>query len=236
MTISRLAIIPARGGSKRIPRKNIKEFCGLPIISYPLMELQKSELFDEIHVSTEDTEIYNLVKKIGFDPNFYRIKELSGDHVATLPVLRYVVAEFNKRKRSFDEIWLITPCSPLIVSMDLINASKVFSMNKSQNPLLAVAELPIPLEWAFSIDRKNLLVPIKSGAFAKRSQDLEKSYYDSGTFAIFSNEMIINSEGPGVNESFIAYQLPKKRAIDIDDLDDWELAEAVYLGSKLRKS
>ena len=234
--IKRLAILPARGGSKRIKRKNIKDFCGKPIIYYPLLTASKSNLFTEIHVSTEDNEIYEVAKKLGFEPKFKRTKSLATDCAPTLPVLRYVIEEYRLLGKDFDEVWSINPCSPLITETDLINAANLFISKESVNPLLAVSDLPIPINWAYTINEDNLLIPNMPGEFAKRSQDCTKGYYDTGTFAIFTNEMLKESEGAGVQKKFIAYKLPKKYSIDIDDIEDWELAEVIYLGSKIRSS
>jgi len=95
--------------------------------------------------------------------------------------------------------------------------------------------LPIPLEWAYTINSDEILIPYIKGAFAKRSQDLAKAYYDTGTFAIFSYDMVMNSKGAGVDNNFIAYKLPKSHSIDIDDIEDWELAENIYYSLVNRK-
>jgi len=232
--IKRLAIIPARGGSKRIPRKNIKDFLGKPIIIYPLRTLKNSGLFDDIHVSTEDVEIFDIVKKNGFEPKFFRDESLSGDLTPTLPVLRYVVEQYEKLNLTFDEIWLVNPCSPLIDVDDLRKAAQIYNSRMCNCALLAVSELPIPLEWAYTINSDEVLVPFMEGEFAKRSQDLSKAYYDTGTFAIFSRDIIVNSSGAGINEKFIGYRLPKNHSIDIDDLEDWDLAEDIYFSSANR--
>lgn len=234
--IKRLAIFPARGGSKRIKKKNIKNFCNKPIIYYPLLAASNSNLFTEIHVSTEDDEIYEIAKKLGYEPKFKRIKNLATDYTPTLPVLRYVIDEYKLLGKMFEEVWLINPCSPLITDKDLIDAANLFFSKKSTNPLLAVSDLPVPINWAFTINEDNLLIPYMPGEFAKRSQDLTKGYYDTGTFAIFTNEMLVENEGAGVKKNFIPYKLSKKRSIDIDDIEDWELAEDIYLGSKIRSS
>ena len=112
--MKRLLIIPARGGSKRIKNKNIKKFDKKPIIQYPLISGKKSKLFNKIHVSTENKNIFSLVKKLGFEPDFFRKKELSNNLVGINEVINFVINKFKKLKINFDEVWCIYPCSPLI--------------------------------------------------------------------------------------------------------------------------
>ena len=139
--IKRLAIIPARGDSKRIINKNIYNFYGKPIIYYPLRELKKSNLFEAIHVSTDSDKIVKVVEKLGFKIPFKRSKKLSGDKIGLLPVLKNVVLEYKKIKQDFDVITLVFPCSPLINFKDLIQANKIFERNKKKKHLIRSIEL-----------------------------------------------------------------------------------------------
>jgi len=158
-----------------------------------------------------------------------RPANLSDDKTPLMPVLSYVLKEFDSLGIYFDEIWLLMACSPLIKSIDLLGASKVFSkQNSPQKPLLAVTEFPVPIEWSFYKSKSGELIPRFTGEFKKRSQDLPKSFFDSGNFAIFPRKKIIESVGAGSNAGFLGYILPKTKAIDIDTEEDWELAEAIY--------
>lgn len=224
----RLAIIPARGGSKRIPNKNIRDFCGRPMITYPLSAARDSGLFLTIHVSTESETIRNVAKDFGFPPDFQRPHELADDHTPIMPVLRYVAQEYAKRGKHFDEIWLLMACAPLIDAKSLSNAAALFNQSGGQKSLLAVSEYPVPIEWAFSRNENGALTPVQAGMFAVRSQDLEKRYFDAGSFAVFPAIRILESQGAGSDNGFISYVLPKGTAIDIDDEWDWQLAEAIY--------
>ena len=230
--IKRIAIIPARGGSKRIPQKNIKDFCGKPMISYPIKALEESNMFDKIHISTDDKKIIDVVKEIGLEIDFNRPKSLSDDYTPIMPVVKYVIEQYEKRNQSFDEIWIILPCTPLLNYKDLINASIQFKQNKSSNSLMAVTEYPVPIEWAFEINEEGVLLPIKRGNFAIRSQDLKKKYYDAGMFYVYSKDILLNISQNGSDENFIPYFLSKESAIDIDDTQDWLHAEKLFKISK----
>lgn len=226
--MSRLAVIPARGGSKRIPNKNIRSFCGKPMLSHVLSTARNSGLFKKIHVSTESENIREVAEQYGFAPDFPRPAELADDHSPIMPVLRDVTLEYQRRGEFFDEVWLLMACAPLIEAKDLCGAASFFQKNGGAKPLLAVSEFPAPIEWAFSRDENGMLTPIQAGMFAVRSQDLDKRYYDAGSFAVFPTSYVLSSEGAGSDSAFASYVLPKGTAIDIDDEEDWHFAEAIY--------
>jgi len=226
--MKRLAIIPARGGSKRIPNKNIRDFCGQPMITHVLSAARASSLFTTVHVSTESESIRDVVAHFGYPPDFPRPAELADDHTPIMPVLRYVAEEYASRGQEFDEIWLLMACAPLIDAKDLSSAAALFQQAGSEHSLLAVSEYPVPIEWAFSRAEDGVLTPVQAGMFEVRSQDLEKRYFDAGSFAVFPVSRVLESQGAGSDSGFIGYVLPKGKAIDIDDEEDWRLAEAIY--------
>lgn len=226
--MKRLAIIPARGGSKRIPNKNIRDFCGQPMITHVLTAARDSGLFAKVHVSTESESIQHVAAQFGFPPDFPRPAELADDHTPIMPVLRNAVQEYAQRGEHFNEVWLLMACAPLIDAKDLSSAATMFQLAGSEQPLLAVSEYPAPIEWAFSRSGNGALTPVQAGMFAVRSQDLEKRYFDAGSFAVFPASHVLESQGAGSDSGFIGYVLPKGTAIDIDDEQDWQLAEAVY--------
>ena len=223
----RLAIIPARGGSKRIPKKNIRNFCGKPMISYILNSAAKSNLFEKIHISSDCEEIISCVSKLNYQPDFIRPAYLSGDFTPIMEVLKFVVEKYKSLNEIFDEIWLLMACSPLIKSSHLVDAASQYKSNYA-NKLLAVCEYSVPIEWAFDMGENNNLFPINPGKFSIRSQDIKKTYYDAGAFAIFKNEHILSLNLDKNDEGFVGYILNKNVAIDIDDEDDWQLAELMY--------
>jgi N-acylneuraminate cytidylyltransferase len=228
MTTRRLAIVPARGGSKRIPDKNIRNFCGRPMILHTLLTARESNLFDVIHVSTDSARIADVVTEAGFAPQFSRPSELADDHTPLMPVLRYVTERFISGGQSFDEVWLLMACSPLIEADDLRGAAELFAAGGGKSPVLPVASYPAPIEWAFSRDDGGRLTALQPGMFAVRSQDLEARYYDTGSFCIFPTERVVQSDGAGNDSGFIGYSLPRKKAIDLDTEDDWRLAEIAF--------
>jgi len=226
--MKRLAIIPARAGSKRIPNKNIRDFCGQPMITHVLSAARDSGLFSVIHVSTESESIREVAAAFGCPPDFPRPEALADDHTPIMPVLRYVTEEYAHCGQHFDEIWLLMACAPLIKPGDLIAAAGLFLDNGSNSPVLAVAEYPVPIEWAFRRSKEGALKAVQPGMFAVRSQDIEKAYFDSGSFAVFPSSRILGSTGAGSDEDFVGYVLSKNSAIDIDDEQDWKFAELIF--------
>ena len=226
--VNRLAVIPARGGSKRIRRKNIRDFCGQPMISYILNCAIESNLFERIHVSTEDKEIASCAEEIlGRKLDFMRPDSLADDFTALMPVLNHVKNEYSMRNHHFDEIWMLMPCSPLLEIVDLQKAAITFANSPKDSNLLAVTQYPAPIEWSFIKDENNILSPCYPGMFKTRSQDIRDKYYDTGSFAIFTAENI-GQLSDNIDKSFIGFTLPKIKVVDIDTEDDWKLAEALF--------
>jgi N-acylneuraminate cytidylyltransferase len=226
---SRLAIVPARGGSKRIPDKNVRSFRGQPIISYVLSAARNSELFDHIHVSTDSDKIAGVATELGYPPSFMRPGELANDQTPLMPVLRYVATTFAASGKHYDEIWLLMACAPLLEAQDLIGAAELFAMSGSTNPVLSVARYPSPIEWAFRRSPQGNLTPVQPQMLGVRSQDMEISFYDAGSFCVFPAKTIL---GMGSNilhcSEYLGYELPRHKAIDIDDISDFQFAEIVF--------
>lgn len=224
----RIAIIPARGGSKRIPNKNIREFCGKPMIAYILQTARDSGLFDAIHVSTDSAAIREAVERLGFHVDFMRPKELADDHTPIMPVLKFVAETYASRGQRFDQVWLLMACAPLMSASDLRQAAHLFEQAGAESPVLSVSEYPAPIEWAFTRAPDGQMTSVQPGMFAVRSQDLGKKYFDAGAFVAFPAQVVESSEGAGTDMGLVGYVLPKERAVDIDDEADWALAEALY--------
>lgn len=232
---SRLAVIPARGGSKRIPDKNIRDFCGRPMIGHILQAAAASKLFDTIHVSTESQRIADVVLALGYPIDFLRPDRLADDHTPLMPVLRYVAEAYAAKGRVHDEIWLLMACAPLIGPDDLIGASRSFTSSGGQRPVMTVAQYPAPVEWAFRREEGNRLVPLRPEMLAVRSQDIEPTYFDTGSFYAYPANAVLQSEGAGDYSAYLGYLLPRQKAIDIDSEEDLQLAELIFTAIKEKR-
>jgi N-acylneuraminate cytidylyltransferase len=228
MAPTRIAIVPARGGSKRIPNKNIRDFRGHPMISHILHTARASNLFDVVHVSTEDARIAQVAEGFGFPVGFMRPAELADDHTPLMPVLRHVVETFAARAQRFDEVWLLMACAPLIDTEDLHKGADLFAQTGGQAPVMAVAAYPAPTEWAFERQQDGVLHPVQPGMFAARSQDLTTKYFDTGTFYVYPERWVRESTGAGDYHSYVGLVLPRHKAVDIDTEEDWQLAELLF--------
>lgn len=223
----KIAIIPARGGSKRIPHKNIVDFCGKPMISYALEVAEESGLFDKIHVSTDSYKIAEIVKSLGFTIDFMRPTKLADDYTGIMQVLANVLNEYDRREQIFNDIMILMPCCPLLSSGDIIKGYEVYATFNGERPLHVVAPFPVPVEWAYHRDANGVLIPKNPGAYAIRSQDFEPAYYECGPFSFFHRNHIFSST-PATDEGFCSITLPSNRAIDIDEPEDLILAESLY--------
>jgi pseudaminic acid cytidylyltransferase len=205
------------------------------MIGHVLAAAETSGLFDVIHVSTEDCRIQEVVSELGHPVPFSRPAELADDHVGILPVLKDVVETFLERGESFDQVVLLVACAPLIDASDLQKAAQMFDQLEGQYGVMSVGAYPAPVEWAYSRRENGEMVPRNPGQFAVRSQDLETCYYDAGCFVFFSTDKILRELLPD-NKGFVGYVLPKWKAVDIDDAEDWTLAESIFNGAGLIRS
>ena len=229
LNLNRLAIIPARGGSKRIKNKNLVNFNGKPIVEYTIDNAKKSKLFDKIHISTNCNKILNYLKKRKISPDFKRLKKYAGDNIGLQDTLRFVVNEYKKRQIFFKEIWLLYACAPLITHKDLISASKEFQKTKKEYPMMSVTEFNVPIEWAFRKKNK-IFIPINKKSLTLRSQDIKKSFHESASFIIFKKSQLYKS----YNFKYYGYELKKKYAIDIDTEEDLDIARALHKYNKVK--
>ena len=227
-----LVIIPARSGSKRIKNKNTKLFNGKPIIKYSIENALNSKLFDKIHVSTNSKAIANLVEGMGIKNDFLRPKYLADDHTGLFEVMKFVANSYEILGKKFDNIWLLSACSPLINHTNLIEAYKLYKSKKRRYALMAVNKYTAPIEWAHNI-RGGVLTPENRKSTFIRSQDLKPKFHEgSGCLTIFNSKQIYKTKKNYFYGKFIPYQLKKFQAVDIDDLEDWKLAELIYKSMK----
>ena len=218
-----IAIIPARGGSKRIPKKNIKDFMGKPMVAYAIDAALKSDLFDEVMVSTDSAEIAEVAKKYGAKVPFMRSKKTSNDYAVTFDVMDEVLNEYKKIGKTFDILCCIYPCVPFLKAETLKIA---YSHLKNNDALMPVCKYPVPIEWAMKIENE-ILIPNNRDAQNMRSQDIELKYFDAGMFYFCKTDKLYqhNSLIPDKTRAFI---IDEKECQDIDTLEDWETAEMKY--------
>ena len=217
-----IAIIPARSGSKRIPRKNIKEFCGKPILAYAISAAKNARIFDKIIVSTDSAEIQAIAEDLGADSPHLREK-YSDDFATTIEVLVYEAEYLGLQKN--DSICCIYPCSPLLQSEFLKKGFEKFLQNQNSYIFSACEYNSNPLRSFFIKDDK---IQMLAEQFElSRSQDLEKLYYDAGQFYFGSVENFL-AKKPIFSKDSMIVKIPQIYVVDINTNEDWEIAELKY--------
>jgi pseudaminic acid cytidylyltransferase len=224
-----LAIITARGGSKRIPRKNVKNFLGYPIIKYPIEAAIESKCFDEVMVSTDDKEIALISKKFGAVVPFIRSQSNSGDFSTTADVIEEVLAEYRKRSRSFEYCCCIYPTAPFVTPQLLQKSFRVLKENKA-DAVLPVVCYSYPIQRALKIERGKVVMDWPEN-LNKRSQDLRPTYHDAGQFYWIDTKIFLKTKRI-LGENTVPIELKESEVQDIDDEDDWKIAEMKYRLSK----
>ncbi len=220
-----LAIITARGGSKRIPRKNIKEFCGKPIIAYSIDAAKDSGVFDAVMISTEDEEIAETGKKYGAEVPFYRSEETASDYATTTDVLMEVLDEYDKRGQHFDVACCIYPTAPFITAQRLKEAVEAL-LASDADTIIPVVGFSYPPQRAFVIEEDKLVFKFPEN-LAARSQDLEKYYHDAGQFYVFKTDAFRKNKNLLLG-NILPLVLDEMEVQDIDTEEDWRLAEVKY--------
>ena len=223
--MKRLAIITARGGSKRIPRKNIKPFLGKPILAYSIEAALDSGLFDEVMVSTEDEEIAEIAKKYGAKVPFYRSEKTAGDFATTNDVLLEVLEEYKKLGREFDEACCIYPTAPFVTSGKLKKAMEEFAASDADT-LIPVVAFSYPPKRSLVI-REGRLVFQYPEFMDSRSQDLEAEYHDIGQFYLFRTKAFERNKKLMIG-NILPFVVDEMEVQDIDNESDWKIAEIKY--------
>lgn len=220
-----LAIIPARGGSKRIPRKNIKFFLGRPIISYSIEAAINSMLFDEVMVSTDDKDIAAIAIKYGAKVPFLRSKENSGDYSTTSAVIEEVLNEYEKRSMRFDIFCCVYPTAPLIKKEIFIKCFNLL-VNEGFDSVFPVVKFSYPIQRSLKMIGPKVEMIYPENIY-KRSQDFSAFYHDSGQFYWMWTDKFIKNKKVFVKNSG-AVVVSDLFVQDIDNLDDWKIAELKY--------
>lgn len=222
LEMSVIAVITARGGSKRIPKKNIRDFCGKPIIVYSIEAALGSGIFDEVMVSTDSEEIAEIARAAGASVPFLRSEKTSGDFATTADVLSEVLSEYSSKGRTFDEMCCIYPTAPFVTSDKLIKAHEILQGSAAD------AVMPV-VRFGFPPQRANI---IKDGILeyqypqfrTARSQDLEPVYHDCGQFYFYK----IKSNLTFSVDRYAPLIVPETEVQDIDNESDWIIAEMKY--------
>jgi len=220
-----ICIIPARGGSKRIPRKNIKEFLGKPIIAYSIKAALDSGLFDEVMVSTDDLEIADIAKKYGAKVPFMRSEKNSDDFATTFDVIEEVINSYKELAVEFDNFCCLYSCAPFVTSEVLLKAYNHLN-DKRFDSVFPIIAYSFPIQRALRVDQGKISMMLKENLNV-RSQDLEETYHDAGQFYWGSlRKLMLSKKLYTDNTGGIV--ISELNAQDIDNETDWKLAELKY--------
>lgn len=220
-----LCIIPARGGSKRIPRKNIKPFMGKPIMAYSIEAALESGIFDEVMVSTDDEEFADVAKKYGASVPFLRSEATANDYAATVDVILEVIDTYKQRGMVFDTICCLYSTAPFVTSERLKEASSKLSDNV--DACFTIVEYSYPIQRSLRINDAGQVEMTYPEHLKSRTQDLEKIYHDAGQFYFVKTETLIEEKTVWCKHT-APLVLSELEVQDLDTLTDWQLAEMKY--------
>lgn len=228
----RLAIIPARGGSKRIPRKNIKHFCGKPMIAWSIEAAQLSGCFDHIIVSTDDAEIADVARANGAEVPFMRPPELSDDYTGTTAVIAHAINWMCLNAGQVDFACCIYATAPFVVAEDLRHGFDVLQQSGADYAFSATS-YAFPIQRAIRITADQRVEMFSPEHFNTRSQDLEEAFHDAGQF-YWGRAVAWLAEKPLFSQDAAPVLLPRRRVQDIDTSEDWERAEWLLKAMQLQ--
>lgn len=221
-----LCVIPARGGSKRIPQKNIKFFCGKPIIIWSIEKAIKSKCFDRIIVSTDDQEIMNIVRDYQVEVPFIRPKELADDYTTTVPVVAHAIKWQIENYKAPDFVCCLYATAPF-VEVKTIKAGLECLKKFDVDYVFTATDFAYPVQRSFRIKKNKRLRMIHQEHSKSRSQDLDETFHDAGQFYWGSSDTWLKNK-PIIAENSSPILIPRTRAIDIDTIEDWEIAEKMF--------
>ncbi|WP_020560571.1 pseudaminic acid cytidylyltransferase [Thiofilum flexile] len=221
-----VAIIPARGGSKRIPRKNIKNFCGKPMIAWSIEAALQSGCFERVIVSTDDENIAEIALQFGAEVPFVRPAELSGDFVATIPVIKHAIQWLEANQITPEWVCCIYATAPFI-SVDALKGGLTLIQQKNADYAFSVTSYAFPIQRAIKLQQNNTIQMFSPEHFSTRSQDLEEAYHDAGQFYWGTNSAWLE-EKPIFSSQSYPIILPKHLVQDIDTKEDWVRAELMF--------
>ncbi len=222
----RIAVIPARGGSKRIPRKNIRIFGGKPMIAYAIAAARESGLFEHVIVSTDDFEIARISLSLGAAVPFMRPTGLAGDYIPTVPVIAHAIRECQASGCAPTEVCCIYPGVPLIDITDLVATEGLLQQRIEAEYAFPVVQFPAPIQRALRRLPDGSVTPFDANQVNTRTQDLEPVYHDAGQF--YWGRVSAWLSGVSIHTNSVTILLPSWRVVDIDSEDDWRRAELLY--------
>ncbi|MCE7995975.1 MAG: pseudaminic acid cytidylyltransferase [Roseivirga sp.] len=220
-----LAIITARGGSKRIPRKNIKEFLGEPIINYSIKAALQAGCFDEVMISTDDEEIAEVARKAGAIVPFIRSEATSDDYSTTADVLKEVLEDYRKAGKFFKYFCCLYPTAPFVTSDKLSQAFKLLSESEAKS-VVPVVRFGFPIQRSFKLEDGKVKMNWPEH-MNTRSQDLPPAFHDSGQFYFLRTAAFLN-DGKLFTDFTLPIEMPESEVQDIDNEEDWKVAEIKY--------
>lgn len=223
--MSKLCIIPARGGSKRIPRKNIKPFMGKPIIAYSIEAALNSGVFDEVMVSTDDEEIAGVARQYEASVPFLRSADTSNDYATTVDVLLEVVKKYKEQGKNFDTICCLYSTAPFVTSDRLKEASSHIS--DTIDACFTIVQYSYPIQRSLRINENGCVEMKFPEHLISRTQDLEKVYHDAGQFYFVKTDALVNEKTVWCKRT-APLILSELEVQDLDTLTDWQLAEMKY--------
>jgi N-acylneuraminate cytidylyltransferase len=222
----RIAVIPARGGSKRIPRKNIRPFAGRPIIAYSIDAARNSGLFGKVVVSTDDDEIAEVARRAGAEVPFMRPKELADDHTGTNAVVKHALAWFAAWDEHFDPVCCIYATAPFITVRSLREGLHKLEQS-GRSFALSVTSYPFPIQRAIRINREGAIEAFAPEHVFSRSQDLDPAYHDAAQFC-WGRAQAFLDDVVGLSPATVPVVLPRHKVQDIDTPEDWRRAEIAF--------
>ncbi len=222
----KLAVIPARGGSKRIPRKNIKQFCGKPMIAWSIQAARLSSCFDRIIVSTDDAEIADVASVHGAEVPFMRPPELSDDHAGTIPVIAHAVDWMNRNADPVYFACCLYATAPFVQAGDLRRGFDVLR-HSGADYAFSVTSYAFPIQRAIRITADQRVEMFNPKHFTTRSQDLEEAFHDAGQFYWGCADAWLAGK-PLFTHAAAPVPLPRHRVQDIDTAEDWDRAEWLF--------
>lgn len=221
-----IAIITARGGSRRIPGKNIRSFCGKPIMIYSIDAAKQSGMFDVVMVSTDDGEIAHIAREAGAEVPFMRSDAASSDYATTSDVLREVLEEYRRLGREFELAACLYPTAPFVTAHKLTTAAQLLKNHPEADTVMPVVRFSFPPQRGVYLEN-GFLVKADPASYGLRSQDLRPVYHDCGQFYLFRPDRFCTT-GQLIGEKVIPMEMKETEVQDIDNETDWQLAEIKF--------